>query len=148
MEVAPEVHALYELYTPTDIIKTLTTKETYYQIEGMTAGTCQNCSGNTGTITPLYDGVYGFQGVATIRVNIGCLLTFALCVNGEVQTNINTKIDFKNSQDAQTFSGSGLLNLHTGDSVCVKGKADTDGITATISKMNITLTRLNTIDYP
>lgn len=86
-------------------------------------------------------GDYKFDGVASIFPSSGMLLDFAVFVNDVFQENINTQLDFKNNQDTNTFSGTGVMALDVGDVVDVRGMSDTQPVTVNITAMNINLHR-------
>ena len=90
------------------------------------------------------DADYKFDGVASLYPSAGCKINFAaFLVRDSVETklaNIETSVDFKNNQDTQTFSGSGIIwNLKKGDKVILKGKSDTVPVDVTIEFMNLNL---------
>lgn len=88
------------------------------------------------------DGTYKFDGVASLFPGSGVILHFAVFINGVLNEDIESGIDFKNSQDTQTFSGTGTLDLKKGDIVTVRGKTDTVPATITVNHMNINLFRI------
>ena len=93
-----------------------------------------------GQITINRAGSYKFNGIASLEPSVGMTLDFAVFVNGVKAVNISSVLEFQNSQDRNTFSGTGWLDLNVGDVVSVKGKADALG-TIYISNMNINLGR-------
>ena len=94
-----------------------------------------------GTFTIVHDGSYKFDGVASLAPSIGMTLEFAVFVNGVIAANINTLLNFQNSQDDNTFSGTGWLDLVVGDVIDVRGKSNNVPVTLNISHMNISLAR-------
>ncbi len=93
-----------------------------------------------GTFTIEHDADYKFDGVASLFPSAGMKINFAVFVNGSKVESIETTVDFKNSQDTQTFSGTGpLWDLKKGDVVDVRGASDTVPVTLNIDFMNINL---------
>lgn len=88
------------------------------------------------------DGSYIFNGVASVKTNIGALIHFAVFVNGNIEYDIETSLDFKNSQDANTFAGLGPLDLKKGDTIEVKGKSDIAPVRLYIHHLNVNLFRI------
>ena len=131
----------YDLLNPVQI--TLTTKNSWYPITGLTVGCCKDMIDNasSGEFDIVYDGTYIFNGCATIFPGAGAIITFALFVNDVMQENIITAISFKNNQDRKSFSGSGILKLRTDDVVNVKAMSDTDAITLSMTNINLMLHR-------
>ncbi len=97
---------------------------------------------SAGTFTIQEKGTYKFDGVATLSPSAGMILYFAVFVNDVFQINIETGIDFKNSQNAQTFSGTGMLDLVKGDVVTLRGKTDTAPVTMSVNDMNVHIHRI------
>lgn len=121
----------------------ITVADTYGQLSGFHKGKETNVITNevAGTFTVKVKGTYKFDGVASLSPSAGMIVHFAVFVNDVLIPNIVSGIDFKNSQNAQTFSGTGLLNLEKGDVVSVSGKSDTVPITLSINHMNTNLFR-------
>ena len=95
-----------------------------------------------GTFTIKRYGNYKFDGFASLKPNAGMAIHFAVFVTNSFQEHIESGIEFKNSQDTQTFSGTGWLeNLNPGDVVSVHGQSDTVPVTVWINHMNISLER-------
>lgn len=122
----------------------ITVKDTYGLISGFHVEKAINMivDGTAGTFTVKVTGVYKFDGVASLFPSGGMLLHFAAFVNDVIELGIETGIDFKNSQNMQTFSGTGLLTLVAGDVVSVKGRSDTVPVTVNIHHMNLNLFRV------
>lgn len=118
----------------------------FHQVGGFEKGGERNIViDETGGEFEIYqDGNYKFDGVASLYPSAGMKINFAAFVNGVKDEKVETSIDFKNNQDTNTFSGTGILcNLKKGDKVSVRGKSDTVSVTLTIEYMNIHLMILN-----
>lgn len=94
---------------------------------------------DNGQFKIMQSGCYKFDGVASLYPSGGMKINFALFVNGVKVNKIETSIDFKNSQDTQTFSGTGLSWLEKDDIVDVRAKTDTVPVDLTIEFFNIAL---------
>lgn len=119
--------------------------DTYHALTGASEGQCKNVDvdGAAGTFTIEWEGWYKFDGVASLFPSAGMLIHFALFVNGVIIDKIVTAIDFKNNQDTQTFSGTGIVYLEKGDVVTVRGKTDTVPVTVNVPHFNINLFRIS-----
>lgn len=122
----------------------ITVADTYGQLSGFNKGkeSLITVDESAGTLTIQVDGTYKFDGVASLFPSSGMIIHFALFLNGICQCNIESGIDFKNSQDTQTFSGTGILDLVKGDVITVRGKSDTVPVTVTVNHMNVHLYRI------
>ena len=122
----------------------ITVADTYGQLSGFHKGkeNLVTVDESAGEFEIEVDGTYKFDGVASLFPSAGMIIHFAAFVNGVIQEYIETGIDFKNSQDTQTFSGTGLLSLKKGDIVSVRGKSDTVPVSVTVNHMNIHLFRI------
>lgn len=98
--------------------------------------------GTLGTFTILVGGRYKFDGVASLHPNAGMDMHFAVFVEDVIKKKIETGLDFQNSQDTNTFSGTGILRLNQGDVVTVRGKSSNVPVRVTINHMNISLHRV------
>ena len=95
-----------------------------------------------GTFTILVDGRYKFDGVASLHPSAGMIMHFAAFVEDVIIKKIETGLDFQNSQDTNTFSGTGILRLKRGDIVTLRGKSSNAPVKVTINHMNISLFRI------
>ena len=122
----------------------ITVADTYGQLTGFHKGkeNLVTVGESAGEMEIHVGGTYNFDGVASLFPSAGMIVHFAVFVNGVIQYNIESGIDFKNSQNTQTFSGTGLLSLVKGDIVSVRGKSDTVPVSITVNHMNISLFRI------
>ena len=122
----------------------ITVADTYGQLIGFHKGKESNIiiDEANGTFEAKVKGTYKFDGVASLFPSAGMIVHFAVFVNGFIKTKIESGIDFKNSQDTQTFSGTGQLDLEKGDIISVRGKSDTVPITVRVNHMNINIFRV------
>jgi len=145
--VANEIDVFGEVYfdnITTPLEATLTDANTYYTLTGFECKSNFNIDVNctTGIMTPYYDGIYDFDGVASIFPNKGCIITFALFVNEIEQTHIKTTLGFQNSRDNNTFSGNGFVRLVGGDEVTVRAKSTEASTTIEVTNINLSLMRM------
>ena len=145
--VANEIDVFGELYfdniaTPLEAV--LTDANTYYSLGGLTKKCDFNITidGTTASMTAKVDGLYDFDGVASIFPSAGTVITFALFVNDVEQAHIKTVLEFQNNQDTNTFSGSGFVRLVAGDVVTVRAKSTTAVLTLKVSNINLSLMRM------
>ena len=126
----------------------ITVADTYAPIIGLLKGIESNVGVDevTGTFTIKAKGKYKFDGVASLAPTAGTILHFAVFVerppgSATIQKQIETGLDFQNSQDTNTFSGTGWLDLERGDIITVQGKSSNAPVTVQINHMNISITR-------
>ena len=116
----------------------------YNKLTGFNKGKESNVivDGSAGTFTVEIDGTYKFAGIASVAPSAGMFLKFGVYINNIFQEKIEACLDFKNSQDTNTFAGTGFLDLKAGDVVDIRGKSDTQPVTLGICNMNIEIHRI------
>ena len=127
---------------------TITTADTYAPIIGLLKGLESHVEVDEvlGTFTIKIPGKYKFDGVASLAPQAGTILHFAVFVErppgaAVIQKQIETGLDFQNSQDTNTFSGTGWMDLERGDIIAVQGKSSNAPVTVQINHMNVSITR-------
>lgn len=116
---------------------------TYYTLTGLTQGTTRlvTVTAASGTFTIQVPGRYLFTAFASITPSAAMDLFADLHINGTA-VGIPTHAGFKNSQDAKTLAGSGIVILNKGDILTMRLRSDTAGVSAGIPAFNMAVCRI------
>ncbi|MCK5615992.1 hypothetical protein KAR91_79755 [Candidatus Pacearchaeota archaeon] len=117
--------------------------ETYYALEGtFTDGRLVDFTldENTGIITYIGSGgEFVFHGTSDLQADKVCRITYAMALNGVIQTGVTTPVDILSANKSGNISINRPITLVTNDTIQVKMKSDTANTVVTVNSLNLVI---------